>query len=71
MPCFPWAESLPFERTVVQGDRGTGPPTMTEIPALALSHPRSLSFMAQVVVSPWSFPTPVGLLKFPNLGCSN
>ena len=48
---LPWAESLPFERTVVWGDRGTGPPTMTGIPALALSHPRSLSFMAQVVVS--------------------
>lgn len=55
----------------MRGDRGTGPPTMTEIPALALSHPRSLSFMAQVVVSLWSFPTPVGLLKFSDLGSSN
>ena len=70
MPRFPWAESLPFGRTVVRGDRDTGPPTVTEVPALALSHPRPLSFITQVVAL-WSFPTPVGLRKFPHLGSSN
>lgn len=69
MPRFPWAESLAFERTVVGVTEAL--PTVTGIPALALSHPRSLSFMAQVVASLWPFPTPVGLLKFPDLGCSN
>lgn len=46
-------------------------PTVAEISALALPHPRSLSFLAEAIDSFWSFPTPIGFLKFHGLDCNN